>query len=216
MALLVLLLGGLVLQTIVATSGSLRVAHDGVGTVVAIAIFAAVFRHGGMRGLALALLVAMLAVGWSRIVAPASLNHPLSIAFHATGAAFYWIAVVQILRDLFGTRVAGAENVRGAVCGYLIAGAAWSAVNALTWLLVPTAYQLDPKVVPLTLDSSGRSALFSYYSFTQLLTLGYSDVTPVGAPATTWSLLAALFGVFYTAVVVSQLVGMAGANRTGP
>jgi hypothetical protein len=39
--------------------------------------------------------------------------------------------------------------------------------------------------------------------------LGYGDMTPVRAPATTLSLFAALFGMFYTAVVVSQFVGLA-------
>jgi len=47
------------------------------------------------------------------------------------------------------------------------------------------------------------------------LMLGYSDVTPVRAPATTLSLFAALFGVFYTAVVVSVLVGLAQSAKSG-
>jgi hypothetical protein len=55
--------------------------------------------------------------------------------------------------------------------------------------------------------------LFTYYAFSQVLMLGYSDVTPVRAPATTLSLFAALFGVFYTAVVVSQFVGLAQSGR---
>jgi len=38
-------------------------------------------------------------------------------------------------------------------------------------------------------------------------------VTPVRAPATTLSLFAALFGVFYTAVVVSQFVGLAQKSK---
>jgi len=42
---------------------------------------------------------------------------------------------------------------------------------------------------------------------------GYSDVTPVRAPATTLSLFAALFGVFYTAIVVSVFVGLAQSAR---
>ena len=46
-----------------------------------------------------------------------------------------------------------------------------------------------------------------------MLTIGYADVTPVRAPATTLSLLGALFGVFYTAVVVSQLVQMAQREK---
>ncbi len=50
----------------------------------------------------------------------------------------------------------------------------------------------------------------------EMLTIGYADVTPVRAAATTFALLASLFGVFYTAVVVSQLVGMAQSRRIPP
>ena len=57
------------------------------------------------------------------------------------------------------------------------------------------------------------SWLFTYYAFAQVLTIGYSDVTPIRAPATTLSLFSALFGVFYTAVVVSQFVGLAQRGK---
>jgi hypothetical protein len=60
-----------------------------------------------------------------------------------------------------------------------------------------------------------RLVLFCNYSFAQQMTmLGYSGITPVRAPATTLSLLVGLFGMFYTAIVVSQFVGPAqGASR---
>jgi hypothetical protein len=122
---------------------------------------------------------------------------------------FLWSAVWVILRDLFRAPVAGPENVFGAICGYLIAGHAWAHANALAYLLVPSAYSINPEIAALLPDQHGRLALFTYYAFTQVMTIGYSDVTPVGAPATTLSLFAALFGVFYTAVVVSQFVGLA-------
>ena len=73
---------------------------------------------------------------------------------------------------------------------------------------MPSAYSINPELAGLLPDWYGRTALFTYYAFAQVLTIGYSDVTPVHAPATTLSLLAALFGVFYTAVVVSQFVGL--------
>jgi len=57
----------------------------------------------------------------------------------------------------------------------------------------------------------GRLALFCCHSFSQMTMLGYADITPVRAPATTLSLFAALFGMFYTAIVVSQFVGLAQA-----
>jgi hypothetical protein len=65
-------------------------------------------------------------------------------------------------------------------------------------------------------DWQGRHALFSYYAFAQMLTIGYADVTPVRAPGTTLSLLGALFGLFYTAGVVSQFVGLAQSRKRSP
>ncbi len=56
-------------------------------------------------------------------------------------------------------------------------------------------------------------AVFSYYSLAQMLTIGYADVTPVRAPATTLSLFGALFGMFYTAIVVSQFVSLAQSPK---
>ena len=120
----------------------------------------------------------------------------------------------MILRDLFRAQAAGAENVLGAICGYLIAGSAWAQMNAIAYLLVPSAYSISPELAGLLPDWHGRTALFSYYAFSQVMTIGYSDVTPVRAPATTLSLFAALFGVFYTAVVVSQFVGMTQKPKT--
>jgi hypothetical protein len=130
-------------------------------------------------------------------------------------ALFLWGAVYVILRDLFRAPTTSAENVLGAICGYLIAGDAWARINAVAYLLVPSAYSIDPAVTALLPDWHGRVALFTYYAFTQVLTIGYSDVTPVGAPATTLSLFAALFGVFYTAIVVSVFVGLAQSAKGG-
>ena len=86
-------------------------------------------------------------------------------------------------------------------------------VNGIAYLLVPSAYSINPEIAALLPDWHGRVALFTYYAFAQVLTLGYSDVTPVRAPATTLSLFAALFGVFYTAVVVTQFVGLAQSRK---
>ena len=47
------------------------------------------------------------------------------------------------------------------------------------------------------------------YSFSQMLMLGHSDVTPVRASATTLSLFAARFGMFYTAIAISPFVRLA-------
>lgn len=78
---------------------------------------------------------------------------------------------------------------------------------------MPSSYRIDPGVTALLPDWHGRQAVFTYYAFAQVLTIGYSEVTPMRAPATTSNPFAALFGVFYTAVVVSVFVGQAQGGK---
>jgi hypothetical protein len=53
-----------------------------------------------------------------------------------------------------------------------------------------------------------RRALFDYLSFTTLTGLGYSDISPGGPPAYSLTWMEVVFGQFYMAVVVAQLVGL--------
>jgi hypothetical protein len=160
-----------------------------------------------------ALVAVFLAISGARYLTGGSLGHALSLTEQSVVALFLWNAVYVILRDLFRAPASGPESVLGAICGYIIAGAAWARLNAITYLFAPSAYSINPEIVSLLPDWDGRVALFTYYAFAQLMTIGYSDVTPIRAPATTLSLFATLFGVFYTAIVVSQFVGLAQSGR---
>ena len=213
-ALLVVLLAVLVLQSFAITTGSESIGHDVMATLCAVAIFLVVFERSAVQTVMAVVLLIAVSIGWERHLHVSSIFDPaLRVTQAVTLASFYWVVVWTILRNLFRTPVIGADNVFGAICGYLIAGQAWAYLNALTYLLAPATYLFDPKVVPPLADWHGRTALFAYYSYAQMLTIGYAAVTPLRAPATTLSLLAALFGLFYTAVIVSQLVGMAQTNR---
>jgi hypothetical protein len=212
--LLALLVFALAAQTFNAKSGAERLGTDALRTVLVIATWIVVFERRRERATMGVVVLATLAIGWRRHFAVASLDHALSLADHVVLVLFLWSAVYVILRDLFRARRAGAENVLGAICGYLIAGSAWGQINAIAYLLAPSAYSISPELASLLPDWHGRMALFTYYAFAQVMTIGYSDVTPIHAPATTLSLFAALFGVFYTAVVVSQFVGLAQKRET--
>jgi hypothetical protein len=181
--------------------------------VLAIAIWIVVFERPRERVTMAAVLLALLGISWGQHFAATSLDYAFSLAEQLLLSLFLWSAVYVILRDLFRTPAGGAENVLGAICGYLIAGNAWGHINAVAYLLEPSAYSINQELAGFLTDWHGRTALFTYYAFAQVMTIGYSDVTPVHAPATTLSLFAALFGVFYTAVVVSQFVGLAQKPR---
>jgi hypothetical protein len=162
------------------------------------------------------LLLAIVFIGWTRHFTGGSDDGALALAFNVLSSLFLWTAVAVILRDLFRTPEAGAGNVLGAICGFLVAADAWSGINISAYLLFPETFTIDPAIQQQLDHWHGRLAVSTCYSFLQMTTLGYSDITPVRAPATTLSLFAALFGMFYTAVMVSQFVGLAkGASRDG-
>jgi len=49
-----------------------------------------------------------------------------------------------------------------------------------------------------------------------LTTVGYGDITPARPPATALAMLEAIFGQFYIAVVVAELVGLRLAQAVAP
>ena len=212
--LLALLCISLTIETFGARGG-VRFLSDAFATGLGVAIWAVVFQRPRERAAMAAVLAAGVAMSWGRYFAAARFDRALFLVGQALLSLFLWSAVYVILRDLFSTRRADAESVLGAICGYLIAGGAWGRIIAITYLLVPSAYSINPEIAALLPGWHDRVALFTYYAFAQVLTMGYNDVTPVRAPATTWSLFAALFGVFYTAVVVSQFVGLAQSGKGG-
>ena len=213
-ALLVVLLAMLVLQSFAITTGSEGIERDVMATVFGLAIFLVVFERSALQTVMAVFLFIAISTGWAlRAHFSSVFERALAVTQAVALAIFYWVVVWAILRNLFRTPVIGADNVFGAICGYLIAGQGWAYLNALAYLVAPATYLFDPKVVPPLADWHGRTALFAYYSYSQMLTIGYAAVMPLKAPATTLSLVAALFGLFYTAVIVSQLVGMAQTKR---
>jgi hypothetical protein len=212
--LLAVLLAMLVLQSFAITNDSESIWRDVMATVLGVAIFLAVFDRSALQTVMAVFLLIALSIGWERHLHVSTIfDHSLRVTQAIALALFYWVVVWATLRNLFRTPVIGADNVFGAICGYIIMGQGWAHLNALTYLFAPSTYLLGPKVMPPLADWHGRTALFAYYSYTQMLTVGYAAVMPLKAPATTLSLLAALSGLFYTAVIVSQLVGMAQTQR---
>jgi hypothetical protein len=207
--LLGLLLASIVIQTYELHSGFAGMLSDIFRTVLVVTIFLVVFRGARERVPAALLLLVTVVVGWTRHFTGASNDGGLALAFNALLSLFLWTAVAVILRDLFRTPEAGAGNVLGAICGFLIAADAWTGIHICAYLLAPHSLAFDPSIQELLGHWHGRLALFCYYSFAQMMMLGYAEFTPVRAPATALSLFAALFGMFYTAVVVAQFVGLA-------
>jgi hypothetical protein len=59
-------------------------------------------------------------------------------------------------------------------------------------------------------------AIFAYFSFVTLATLGYGDVTPVGAAARTFSSFEAVVGQMFIAITIARLVAMRATEPAPP
>ena len=110
----------------------------------------------------------------------------------------------------------GGDDVLGAICGYLLAGIAWGSLYLLVELLVPGSFSVQQAIAGQLGGWYARQAVFDYYSLMTLTTIGYGDITPIRPPATSLTWIEAMFGQFYIAVIVAQLVGLRLAEALQP
>jgi hypothetical protein len=131
----------------------------------------------------------------------------LRIAYHGLVVVVLALAVATILRNVFRQRTVRVDDVLGAVCGYILAAGAWANLYAFVEALMPGSFAVGTTLAHDLDTWHGRIALFDYFSLVTLTTMGYGDVTPVRGPATALAAFEAVFGQFYIAVVVAELVG---------
>ncbi len=116
---------------------------------------------------------------------------------------FYLFTLVQVLAYvLSGTQITK-DKIYGAVSVYLLIGLAWASAYTLLEVFEPGSFSNNVAV------SSGGSSTdpdLIFFSFVTLTTLGYGDITPVTARARSLTLLEAVTGVLYLAILVARLV----------
>ena len=171
-------------------------------------VFLIVFERRGSRLVGLIAFVTAVASALAHYVLPPTYPQvQLRLIYHSALLLLLGFAVIVILRNIFAQRAVRSDDVLGAVCGYLLAAAAWSNLFMLIEVFVPGSYSVG-QGFGVQLDSwDGRIAVMNYVSLGSLTGVGSGAVVPVRPPATVLTTLEAAFGQFYIAVVVAQLVG---------
>jgi len=184
------------------------IACDVALSAIAAYIFFIIFTVPREMLLALALLVPAFASNMALYLLSDGARIASEIVYHCAMVGFLGFAVTVILRDLFRRTVIRFDDMVGAFCGYILVALVWASLYGIAYLIAPEAFSINRDISWRLGEWHRRRALFDYLSFTTMLTLGYGDVTPVGPPAYTLTWLEAMFGQFYMAVVVAQLVGL--------
>lgn len=118
---------------------------------------------------------------------------------------FYAFAVIALLFHVLSSTDVTIDTLYGAVSIYLLVAVLWGAIYTLIEGLSPGSFFINPGH---NIDGLRTWSDFFYYSLVTLTTLGYGDITPVTASARSFSVMEAIIGILYIAVLVARLVGL--------
>jgi hypothetical protein len=205
--LVVLVVAALVEPMLADWSERSRILFAMVAALINLGVLLAVFNERWERCLAFSLLMG---VWLSNIAHDSFLGWApnAAIAYHCFALVFLGFAVAVILKRIFHQEAIRTDAVLGAFCGYLLAALAWGNAYGLVYLLSPGSFRVAESVAGRLGEWHLRRFYFGYFSITTLTSLGYGDITPIGTLVLWLSWIEVLFGQFYIAVVVAQLVGL--------
>jgi len=109
-----------------------------------------------------------------------------------------------IARRVFAPGRINQHRIEGAIALYLLAGMVLSQVFLFISLNNPGAFIL----LGHPASHEDISGSLGYYSFVAITTLGFGDITPVHPLARSFSLLGAVFGTMYPAILIGRLVSL--------
>jgi hypothetical protein len=173
-----------------------------------ILLFALLSIAGGRSALVGAVLVAPAVVGeWLNFCRPDMLTYVLT---RGAGLLFIGFVVLQLLRFIVYAPRVDSEVLCAAVAAYLLSGLAWSLAYAVLERLDPNSFvfTIGPKS---SQSMNGFTGL--YFSFITLTTVGYGDIIPASGVARMLVIVEAMFGMFYTALLIARLVSLYSSSE---
>ena len=117
-------------------------------------------------------------------------------------AVNYMILGYLLARRVFAPGEINIHRIQGAIAVYLLAGLVFGQIFQLISIGNPGAF-----LVLGQLATHARvSPHLGYFSFVALTTLGFGDITPLHPLAKSFTLLAAIFGTLFPAILIGRLV----------
>jgi Ion channel len=177
----------------------------------AFAVVASVYAAKIHRSLLILAIVLAIPALFQRIVLPKVSASSFSIFNIVLNFVFDVVIVVVIFRRVFASEEPTSETIFGALCVYLLVGFSFASVYGMVVAFQPNAFYLDPRTnlhnVPDRFD-------FIYYSFGTMTSLSAAGITPVSSQARSFSILEAIFGVLYLAVLIARLIAAYRPNSS--
>jgi hypothetical protein len=175
---------------------------------ICVAVFRALFHTKRHRVVGSILAAVALVINLARMLAPIKMQILMEVLENVAAAAFFIFVLSVIIKQVFGARQLRTDDVVGAFSGYILIALLWGRLYGLIWVLFPKAYNISPDIIWQLQDWNTLHALFDYYSFTTISSIGYAYITTTAPVANTLVWLEVMCGQFYLAVVVATIVGI--------
>ncbi len=182
-----------------------RLLDDLVLTFVFLMAIPALIREQALRWFALILGVPTVIGIWLGYIVPDVPRATSIVGFHLIAIAFFSITIGATLHTIYRAPEITVDSVFGAFSGYLLLGLVFSHVFSIAEALHPGAFHCAAGMLENNPDE--RHAILTYFSFTTLSTLGYGDIVPVKPVARSLSMVEAIAGQFYVAVLLAEVIG---------
>ena len=171
--------------------------------IASLTVVASVYAANIHRSLLIFAIVLAVPALFERVVLPKVTAHSFSIFNSVLILVFDVVIVVVIFRHVVAAEQPTSETIFGALCLYVLVGFTFASVYAMVAAFQPNAFYLDPRTnlhnVPGRFD-------FIYYSFCTMTSLGAAGITAVSSQARSFSILEAILGVLYLAVLIARLI----------
>jgi hypothetical protein len=173
-------------------------------------MIAAVYAAGRRRRdfyIALALAIPTVLVG---VVLQIGASIAARVVCETISIAFLGFIIWSILGGVLSSKQVTLDTINGAICAYLMIGLTFAATYALLEEIDPGSLRFAEAfgTENLRLLEEIRFFRLIYYSFVTITTTGYGDILAVTPAARLFSMLEAIIGQFYIAILVARLVGV--------
>ncbi len=116
-----------------------------------------------------------------------------------------FLCLFAILRYIFGSRHITLDHIFALVVAYLILALIFAQFYGLLFFYQPRSFNLPTPLVQASLSFLHGS--FMYYSVMVITTVGMGDIIPLTAEGRVLTMVEAITGQFFVAVLVAWLVG---------
>jgi voltage-gated potassium channel len=133
------------------------------------------------------------------------------LAIDILTAAFLLYITIIILSQVLSARRVTLDTIAGAMCSYCLIGLAWAFAYRVMFVANPHAFVFAAgsfHIFENNSHSEPQLMNFAYYSFATLTTTGFSDVTPAVGVSRAVSVLEAVAGQFFLAILIARLVSL--------